>query len=137
MIGREWRAAARLSAALLALPPLFGCGAPALAPVSGRVTCDGKPLPLGTILFSPLPASGTDLESPKAAGGGISNGRFEYVTTFKQGDGAFIGKHRVMVTMEFPESCPCLPTKEIILEIQPGHNDLVIELRDHSLKRKK
>ena len=74
MIAREWRAAARLSAALLALAPLFGCGAPALAPVSGRVTCDGKPLPLGTILFSPLPASGTDLESPKAAGGGISNG---------------------------------------------------------------
>jgi hypothetical protein len=115
---------------------LTGCGSK-LAPVSGRVTCDGKPLECAAITLSPLPENANDLESPRAANGGINKGRLEYVSTFRQGDGAIIGKHRVLITTEFPESCPCLPTKEIVLEVKPGNNEFNIELRDYSTRRKK
>jgi hypothetical protein len=128
---------ARLSLAAAVLAAAAGCGNPNLAPVAGRVTCDGKPVKDAAIIFSPLPANENDRESFRAANGGINNGRFEFVSTFKEGDGAFVGKHRVLITMEFPGSCPCLPTKEIVLEVKPGANEFDIELRDHSARRKK
>jgi hypothetical protein len=108
-----------------------------MAPVKGRVTCDGKPLPDAAIILSPLAVNENDLEAPRAANGGINNGRFEYVSTYKEGDGAVIGKHRVLITMESPQSCRCLPTKEIILEVKPGTNEFDIELRQYAVNQKK
>jgi hypothetical protein len=123
--------------AVLAAGLSAGCGGAKLAPVSGRVTCDGKPLESAAIIFSPIPENENDLEGPKAANGGVNNGRFEFVSTFKEGDGAFVGRHRVLITLEHPESCRCLPTNEIILEVKPGQNDFEIELRNYSVKRTK
>ena len=105
--------AARLTV-LLALTALAGCGGPKLAPVSGRVTCDGKPLANAALVLAPIPADANALEAPRAASAAVIDGRIENVTTFKKGDGAFVGRHRVQITLEFPESCPCLPVGEII-----------------------
>ena len=60
-------------------------------PVKGKVTYKGKPLTQGEIVFEPESAG-------REAHGGIqSDGTFE-LTTYKQGDGAVPGTHRVAVT---------------------------------------
>jgi hypothetical protein len=68
-----------------------GCGSsrPETAPVSGRVTYQGRPVPSGRIAFQP--------EEGRLAIGAIdSDGHFS-LTTFKPGDGALLGKHRVTI----------------------------------------
>ena len=73
---------------------LAGCepvsDTPPTAPVQGTVTYQGKPVESGTVTF--FPAGG---ERP---GGGIleSGGKFT-LTTFKKGDGAVVGTHKVTV----------------------------------------
>lgn len=69
-----------------------GCNqGPRLAPVSGVVLLDGKPVEAASVLFTPeaggRPADGvTDKE-----------GKFT-LQTFEPGDGAVIGKHKVAIT---------------------------------------
>lgn len=68
-----------------------GCGQnlPSTAPVSGRVTYQGKPVVKGNIMFRP--------EHGRAAGGVIGpDGRYT-LTTFDPGDGATLGPHRVTI----------------------------------------
>lgn len=56
---------------LVAALVLSGCdGKPGMATVAGTVTLDGKPVPVGSILFVPV-----DGQSP-TAGGSIQNGRY-------------------------------------------------------------
>jgi hypothetical protein len=74
-----------------------GCGsspsgppAGATIPVKGKVTYRGKPLTRGTITFEPTDAG-------RDANGAIqSDGSFT-LTTFKDGDGAIPGTHKVKV----------------------------------------
>lgn len=69
---------------------LSGCGRrPALAPVSGRVTLDGKPLEFGSVMIQP--AAG-----PAARGTIQADGSFT-VGTFTPGDGAIVGPATVRV----------------------------------------
>jgi hypothetical protein len=71
---------------------ICGCGGGnerEVAPVSGVVTIDGKPLDHGTVMF--VPSVG---QSAK----GIINPDGSYVmTTYSNGDGAPVGENRVMV----------------------------------------
>jgi len=83
------------------LPAWSGCGEsrPATAPVSGRVTYQGKPVPDGQIMFHP--AHGRPAMGAIGPDGGFT------LTTFKPGDGALLGHHRVTieatrVTGDFP-----------------------------------
>lgn len=90
--------------ALCALP---GCGESFEKPVrtvQGIVMIDGKLATEGYVLFTPMLASGSDpLESGKSASGTIqSDGTFE-LTTYSDGDGAIIGKHRVTFHKPDPE----------------------------------
>ena len=70
-----------------------GCGSqrPATAPVRGRILLDGKPLAAAAVLFEPagggVPARGSTLD----------DGSFT-LTTFRRGDGALTGHHRVTVS---------------------------------------
>ena len=81
----------RLSVAALILL-LAGCGGPsrpATVPVSGRVTYQGKPVPLGQIVFYP--------EKGRPAMGSIGpNGSYR-LTTFVAGDSAIPGRYRVTI----------------------------------------
>jgi hypothetical protein len=73
---------------------LTGCtDHPALAPVSGRVTLDGQPLPRGMVQFVPVAEAAR--EAPTAVGEIGADGTYE----LKTGDraGALVGKHRVRI----------------------------------------
>ena len=116
-----------LVAAAAALVPLAGCGGPVLVPLKGRVTCNGKPVADAALIFSPIPKSESDRESAKAAAAGTdADGRFE-VSTYKVGDGAIVGKHRVAITLD-PFIRSACKSKVIIVEVKPGDTELNIEL---------
>lgn len=79
------------------LAALVGCsGGPALAPVSGVVTLDGKPYPKAVISFQPI---GTP-ENPNPGRGSSAytdeQGRF-VLRTDNERKGAVVGKHRVRI----------------------------------------
>jgi hypothetical protein len=79
---------------LLIVVALVGCGGsdkPKLAPVTGVVTLDGQPIEGAAVMFMPT-AGGRP-----AHGSTDAHGRFELMT-FKTGDGALVGEHRVSVT---------------------------------------
>jgi len=70
---------------------LAGCGVgqPRTAVVRGKVTYQGKPVPGGTILFTPT-------SGPPATGGIQPDGSYT-LTTFRKGDGAVPGSHKVVI----------------------------------------
>ena len=78
--------------------PLAGCGhnpdLPPLAPVSGKVTLDGKPIDPRIRLhvqFIPDSASGT--RGPAGSGGVAEDGSYSIITAGE--DGAIVGTHTV------------------------------------------
>ena len=80
-----------------------GCGPsrPATATVSGRVTFNGKPVAAGQIVFYP--------ETGRPAMSAINaDGRY-HLTTFKSGDGAMLGRHRVTIEATRVSSGPTMP----------------------------
>jgi hypothetical protein len=72
---------------------IVGCGRRSgleTAPVAGKVTYRGKPVPNGTVMFVPS-------EGPAAYGDIGSDGSYK-LTTPGVGDGAVIGTHKVTIT---------------------------------------
>ena len=87
-----------LSASLLP----SGCGDDykmELAPVSGTLTCNGKPVSNARITFNPQPKDTTSSGNPGRAATDITDeqGRFT-LTTYDTGDGAIVGEHKVQIT---------------------------------------
>ena len=78
-------------AAMLVLPMFCGCGPSRseTAPVTGKVTFHGNPVPEGTIAFYP--------ENGRFATGRIQPDGTYVLTTFEEGDGALTGNHVVMI----------------------------------------
>jgi hypothetical protein len=83
---------------LLAPLALLGCGAPyQVAPVSGKVTLDGKPLPKVVVTFAPVGTPANRNPGPTAAAVTDAEGR--YTLRLDPGKpGAVVGKCRVYVT---------------------------------------
>jgi hypothetical protein len=93
----------------LLLPLLFllatGCGGPhKTAPVSGRVTLNGKPLANAAVLFQPIATSGNNEPGPGSAGTTDADGRYTLSLVGKKTKGAVIGKHKVQITRMAQES---------------------------------
>jgi hypothetical protein len=82
---------ARLAPWPLVLLLLAGCGSgrPETVPISGKITYAGKPVTQGKIVFYP--------EHGRPATGEIGPDGSYSLTTFDQGDGAVLGKHRVTI----------------------------------------
>lgn len=113
----------------IALLLLAGCGGHDLetARVTGTITLDGKPLPHGTITFTPK--KGRSAIGTIQADGSFTLSTYEKV----KGDGAIIGMHRVAVICEeevAQEKSPSqgldanlLPraTRSLIPKIYSGH----------------
>lgn len=78
--------------AMLGVVFVGGCGTkyPETAPVSGKITVDGVPVTTGRIIF--YPTSGARLSSGEIQ----PDGNYS-LTTFKAGDGALLGSHRVVI----------------------------------------
>lgn len=86
-----------LAAAVLLVAALGGCGHEfTTAPVSGKISFDGRPLVGGgRILFVPI--SSDDTATGKAAIGIIAaDGTFE-LGTYGKGDGAVLGEHHIEI----------------------------------------
>ena len=94
---------------------LPGCGPPNIAPVRGRVTCNGKPVPDAALIFSPIPKNPNDRESGKAAAAATDDDGYFKLSTFKEGDGGLIGRHRVSITIDENSKLPC---KSKVIEIE-------------------
>lgn len=71
-----------------------GSGDLSTGSVSGKVTRNGQPVSSGSVMFSPV--SSADKKQPGKPGAGDVGTDGSYtLTTYRQGDGAVIGKHRV------------------------------------------
>jgi hypothetical protein len=73
-----------------------GCRRSDMVPVSGRVTFEGRPVPKAIVRF--LPES-----RPMAAAGTDDDGRYR-LTTRRPMDGAYIGRHKVVVAPWMPKT---------------------------------
>lgn len=132
-----------LVATLLALP---GCNSgPRTFPVHGKVTYKGKPVPNGTVLFTPLTVG------PTATGEIGKDGSYS-LTTYKPGDGAVVGKYKVtIVAMEdmtgrlpedrnplpppiIPDKYSTLGTTDLTGEVNEGENTINFDLPDPKKK---
>ena len=84
---------------LFLLLPIFGCGGESykVAPVSGRVTLDGKPLAKGHITFVPLGTKENQAPGPTAWSFTDADGRYKLVIT-PATPGAVVGKCRIFIT---------------------------------------
>ncbi len=116
------------SAVVVAIFAAIGCGGP-LAKVTGRVTCQGKPV-VGIILFSPKAIAGDEGKpvAPAVSATLSENGDYELRLTS-------VGKHTVVVTpndvvfrpkagtFDFP--CDRMPLER---DIVAGDNDINIDL---------
>lgn len=87
LTSERWTAGAAIALSAL----IAGCDAgPATAPVTGTVTLDGEPLRFGKVMFQ-------SVEGGQPARGEIgADGAFA-LGTFRRGDGAIVGTHRVRV----------------------------------------
>lgn len=121
---------------------LTGCGGPAKATVTGKVTYKKEPVKGGTIVFGPIAGDANNPGKPATATV-QADGTFT-LTTDRANDGAIIGKHNVSYTAPEPElteaqrtdpkyNPPVSPyaglvakTKEV--EVKAGVNSIEIEL---------
>jgi len=111
-------------AASLALT--VGCGPPggfAVAPTTGRVVCEGKPVPHVMVFFEPLQSGEAALAGKQGLAIAREDGTFS-VSTYGEEDGAVIGKHRVRVgpprANDHPGyKCACVLNSEIdVLQVE-------------------
>jgi hypothetical protein len=86
---------------VLLLPPLAGCGSDPyrVAPVSGTVTLNGKPLANTSVTFAPLAVAGAMEPGPSSAGTTDADGRYTLTLIGKDGRGAVVGKHKVRISI--------------------------------------
>jgi hypothetical protein len=120
---------------------LIGCsksGGLKTAPVAGKVTFKGKPLPNGTVMFVPG-------EGPAATGEIDKDGNYR-LSTYGNGDGAVLGSHKVSITalaeigtglpeQRNPTPPSLLPAKYLshetsglTVEVKDGNNDVNFDL---------
>lgn len=127
--------------ALLIPLSIAGCGGGLeqfpVAKVTGKVLCDGKPVPDVRIVFGPIAGDRKDHQSGKSAFGvADEDGAFE-LSTYGDLDGAVVGKHRVIVMTPDAEeapnfNCNCETSgKSTIQEVEvaaDGDNNFTINL---------
>jgi hypothetical protein len=81
-----------------ALVLAVGCNSgPKFAPVSGKVTMNGKPLAGAFVSFQPITTDGS-AKAPAPGSSGKTNANGEYTLKVSTGeDGAWVGRHKVMI----------------------------------------
>jgi hypothetical protein len=117
----------RLRIVLLLLSAVVaGCGegGPQIAPVSGRVTLDGRPLASADVSFQP------DEAQRASAGRTDADGRYQLM--YKRGEpGALVGEHtvRISVSREIVRNPPAIPARydtqsELRREVKSGEDNV-------------
>jgi hypothetical protein len=129
--------------ALTVVAAVSGCGggdpyAVKTVSAAGTATYQGKPVSKGTILFQPVDEKG------RPASGTIEDGKFT-LTTYREGDGAVPGKHKVAVVVTeekktkdgdttvkyiIPERYASAETSGVEVEVPPGgSSDLRVDIK--------
>jgi hypothetical protein len=116
-----------------------GCGGASemrTAKVTGKVLCNGEPVPNVRVYFAPVGTKGKLDAGRQGIGNAQADGTF-MVSTYGDGDGAVVGMHNVAVSTPHPEdfpdfNCDCITNgSKIIKQIEvkaDGENDVVIDL---------
>lgn len=119
----------RLTLTLFAicLTLVCGCSNQSMAPVKGRVMFNGKPVKAAAVTFSPTGTPG-QLETGKPGTGFTDDEGYFELSTFKSYDGALIGPHSVLVTLDDTNPAKCRREKTLTLEVKPGDNTFTIEM---------
>jgi hypothetical protein len=113
---------------LVGVALVSGCAGPTMAPVKGRVTCNGKPVKEAMITFNPMQRFDKDREPGKPGTGCTDADGYYALSSYQSYDGAHIGKHRVTVILDDTNPAKCPHSKELILEVVAGSNQHDIEL---------
>src|SRR4051812_25342786 len=114
----------------LGLTFLSGCGGPKLAPVKGRVMWNGKPVAQAHLSFSPVAKDEANREPGKPATGFTdADGNF-VLSTYRPLDGAQVGEHRVVISLDDTNPARCKRKTEMVKEVKGEPNDLIIEIKD-------
>src|SRR5262249_29795995 len=79
-----------------------GCGSYKLAPVSGQVTLNGKPLPNAAVIFQPK-RSATSTPGPGSYGKTDEQGRYSLRIVGQDRPGAVVGMHQVSISTQVSE----------------------------------
>jgi hypothetical protein len=106
------------------------------APTSGRVVCEGQPVPHVMVFFEPLETGKSALVGRSGFAIAKDDGTF-VLTSYQPNDGAVIGRHRVRVGPppqgDHPEfKCVCYLNSEIDLmevEVKKGKNEFDLVLK--------
>ena len=85
-----------------ALVLALGCGGRKFAPVSGKVTLNGKPVANAVVAFNPIPKEGSSEAGPGSVGTTNEYGEFTLKVGRNQ-KGALVGKHRVAISAMNPQ----------------------------------
>lgn len=112
----------------LLIPCTLGCGAADMAPVKGRVLCNGKPVREAAVTFSPIPTSAKDMEPGKPSTGFSEEDGTFVLSTYKNFDGAHVGENNVTVVLDVTNPAPCKRTLSATLDVKPGQNDFALEM---------
>ncbi len=84
---------------LVIVTAAIGCGGGsdnlAVGPVSGKVTHNGQPVSGGVVQFTPVSSGGKGPAGKPATGSVGADGTFK-LSTYGDGDGAVVGKHKVV-----------------------------------------
>src|SRR5687768_4143502 len=113
---------------ILGIPWLSGCGGAEIAPVTGRVMCNGNPVNAAAVTFSPVPKSAKDMEPGKPGTGFTEEDGTFVLSTYKALDGALVGEHSVSVQLDDTNPAPCKKAMYTKLEVKPGQNEFTLEL---------
>jgi hypothetical protein len=113
---------------LLAAVCLSGCMDTPMAPVKGRVLCNGKPVVAAQVTFSPVPKYKEDSEPGKASTGFSDAEGVFVLSTHKELDGAQVGQHNVTVTLDDANPALCKRHVQIKVEVTRGPNEFNLEL---------
>jgi hypothetical protein len=131
----RWAWAAALI--LVCCLPVGGCSSGGkLAPVSGTVTLDGKPLADALIVFQPIANAGKPAPGMGSSGVTDASGKYTLRTMDTDRPGAVVAKHSVAINMKGESSDldkpgppkKGLPAKynrnsELQFDVQPGGTD--------------
>ncbi len=108
----------------------IGCGEGsdfAMAPVSGKVTLDGKPLAEAHVGFEPIAQQGTSVAGPGSYATTDKEGHFE-LKSLDNHNGAVVGSHHVTIRTLQAERGPNGEVKVIQQEILPNRYHAETEL---------
>ena len=106
---------------------LCGCNGQPMGSVKGQVVFNGKPVKNAAVTFSPSGAAGQKETGKPGTGFTDEDGRFQ-LSTFSNFDGALVGTHAVLVTLDDTNPAKCKREKSLTLEVKSGSNEFTIEM---------